>query len=87
MNKTAQISLSEENLDNLSAFQNAIARELSEVESNIGFNKAMQHPKYVENKLIDHSIFIESLLFNSYLKNNETEDFEYEKLINGIKNG
>ena len=46
------IDLSEENLDNLSAFQNAIARELSEVESNIGFNKAMQHPKYVENKLI-----------------------------------
>ena len=47
-----RIDLSEENLDNLSAFQNAIARELSEVESNIGFNKAMQHPKYVENKLI-----------------------------------
>ena len=47
-----KVDLSEENLDNLNAFQNAIARELSEVESNIGFNKAMQHPKYVENKLI-----------------------------------
>ena len=47
-----RIDLSEENLDNLKAFQHAVSIELAETESSIGFNRSMQNPKYVENKLI-----------------------------------
>jgi hypothetical protein len=50
------IDLSEESIDNLNAFQNAIARELADTESSIGFNRSMQNPKYVENKLISDLI-------------------------------
>ena len=46
------IDLSTESLDNLQAFQHAIARELEEMEHRIGFNKSMQNPKFVENRLI-----------------------------------
>ena len=46
------IDLSTESLDNLQAFQHAIARELEEMQHRIGFNKSMQNPKFVENRLI-----------------------------------
>ena len=48
----ARIDLSTESLDNLQAFQNAVARELEEMEHRIGFNKSMQNPKFVENRMI-----------------------------------
>ena len=47
-----RIDLSEESLDNLNAFQHAIARELAEMESSIGFNRSMNNPKFVENRLV-----------------------------------
>jgi hypothetical protein len=47
-----RIDLSSESLDNLQAFQHAIARELEEMEHRIGFNKSMQNPKFVENRMI-----------------------------------
>ena len=46
------IDLSTESLDNLQAFQHAIARELEEMQHRIGFNKSMQNPKFVENRMI-----------------------------------
>ena len=47
-----RIDLSNESLDNLTAFQHAVARELEEMEHRIGFNKSMQNPKFVENRMI-----------------------------------
>ena len=47
-----RIDLSSESLDNLQAFQHAVARELEEMEHRIGFNKSMQNPKFVENRMI-----------------------------------
>ena len=48
----SRIDLSTESLDNLQAFQHAVARELEEMEHRIGFNKSMQNPKFVENRMI-----------------------------------
>ena len=48
----ARIDLSTESLDNLQAFQHAVARELEEMEHRIGFNKSMQNPNFVENRMI-----------------------------------
>ena len=48
----ARIDLSTESLDNLQAFQHAVSRELEEMQHRIGFNKSMQNPKFVENRLI-----------------------------------
>ena len=47
-----RIDLSTESLDNLQAFQHAVAKELEEMEHRIGFNKSMQNPKFVENRMI-----------------------------------
>ena len=47
-----RIDLTNESTDNLHAFQHAMARELAEMESSIGFNRSMNNPKFVENRLI-----------------------------------
>jgi len=48
----ARIDLSTESLDNLQAFQHAVSRELEEMQHRLGFNKSMQNPKFVENRMI-----------------------------------
>ena len=48
----ARIDLSDETLETLTVFQEAIRRELDEMTANIGFNKSMQNPKFVENRLV-----------------------------------
>ena len=48
----ARIDLSEENVDTLTVFQAAVKRELDEMTASIGFNKSMQNPKFVENRLV-----------------------------------
>ncbi len=48
----ARIDLSEETVDTLTIFQAAVKRELDEMTSSIGFNKSMQNPTFVENRLV-----------------------------------
>ena len=48
----ARIDLSEENVDTLTIFLEAIQRELDDMTASIGFNKSMQNPKFVENRLV-----------------------------------
>jgi hypothetical protein len=48
----ARIDLSEETVDTLTIFLEAIQRELDDMTASIGFNKSMQNPKFVENRLV-----------------------------------
>jgi len=48
----ARIDLSEETVDTLTIFQAAVKRELDEMTASIGFNKSMQNPTFVENRLV-----------------------------------
>ena len=48
----ARIDLSEETVDTLTIFQAAVKKELDEMTSSIGFNRSMQNPTFVENRLV-----------------------------------
>ena len=48
----ARIDLSEETVDTLTIFQAAVKRELDDMTASIGFNKSMQNPTFVENRLV-----------------------------------
>jgi len=48
----ARIDLSEETIDTLTIFQAAVKRELDDMTTSIGFNRSMQNPTFVENRLV-----------------------------------
>ena len=48
----ARIDLSDESVDTLTIFLEAIQRELDDMTASIGFNRSMQNPKFVENRLV-----------------------------------